>query len=243
MASRHLLIAGTGRAGTTALVQLLGACGLATGSDNLRYFTTSRAGLEHKLIADDAPYVVKQPFLSEDLGRFIAEGFDPGRIDAIVVPMRDLRHAAASRIQVFREHGLRTPGGLWRSRRPSAQLRILGESEHQLLMTAADHNIRVVLLNFPRFVNDAGYSWECLAPVLPGVDEATFIERHTSLMRPQLVSSLTYPRVHGAGLPGRPLGVAEGEVGDRPIAQAVAETSREGPGWMSPLGDDARAGR
>lgn len=196
MATRHLLIAGTGRAGTTALVQLLDACGLATGSGGLRYFASSRAGLEQKLLADDAPYVVKQPFLSEDLGRFIAEGFDPGRIDAIIVPLRDLRDAAASRIQVFRQHGLRFPGGLWRSLRPGVQLRVLAQSEHQLLMTAADHDIRVVLLNFPRFVNDAGYAWTCLGPVLPDVEQSTFLEQHAAFMEPQLVSSLSYP---GAG--------------------------------------------
>jgi pimeloyl-ACP methyl ester carboxylesterase len=190
---RHLLIAGTGRAGTTALVQLLDACGLATGSDTLRYFATSRAGLERKLITDDAPYVIKQPFLSEDLAGFITDGFDAGRIDAIIVPLRNLKDAATSRIQVFREHGLRSPGGLWRSLRPGVQLRVLGESEHQLLMTAAEHHIRVVLINFPRFVNDAGYAWTCLGPVLLGVDEGTFIEQHAALMRPQLVSSLTYP--------------------------------------------------
>jgi hypothetical protein len=191
--SRHLVIAGTGRAGTTALVQLLEACGLSTGSDDLRYFKTSRAGLERDLAADDAPYVVKQPYLSEELGQIIDEGLDSDRIDAVILPLRDLEDAAASRIQVFREHGLRSPGGLWRSLRPSVQRRALAEAEHRLLMTTAEHGIRVVTLNFPRFVEDPGYAWARLAPVLPGVDEPTFIERHSQLMQPRLISALRHP--------------------------------------------------
>jgi hypothetical protein len=189
MASRHLLIAGTGRAGTTALVELLGACGLQTGADELRYFKGTRAGLERTFVGDGSPYVVKHPYISEYLEDLVADGFDPARIDAVVVPLRDLRDSAASRIQVFADYGLRAPGGLWRSRRPGRQLTALAESEHRLLRTAAEHHIPLVLLNFPEFV----YAWRQLGPVLASVDTATFAEQHATLMQPRLVTSPRYP--------------------------------------------------
>jgi hypothetical protein len=193
MASRHLLIAGTGRAGTTALVELFGACGLETGAEELRFFKGTRAGLERTFVGDGSPYVVKHPYISEYLEDLVADGFDPARIDAVVVPVRDLRDSAASRIQVFADYGLRAPGGLWRSRRPGRQLTALAESEHRLLRTVAGNHIPLVLLNFPEFVNDADYAWRQLRPVLTSVDAATFAEQHAALMQPRLVSAPRYP--------------------------------------------------
>jgi hypothetical protein len=200
-ASRHLLIAGTGRAGTTALVELLEACGLDAGASGLKYFEGARAGLERKFVGDGSPHLVKHPYISEYLENLIADGFDPGRIDAIVVPIRDLRQSAASRIEVFSRDGVRVPGGLWRSRRPGLQLRTLAESEHRLFQTAAEHGIPVVLLAFPKFVNDAEYAWAQLKPVLPAIDAGIFSERHAELMKPRMVTSPHYPgRWRMAGL-------------------------------------------
>jgi hypothetical protein len=192
-ASCHLLIAGTGRAGTTALVQLLDACGLDAGTDDLRYVEAARAGLERKFRAESSPRVVKHPYISEYLNDLIADGFDPGRIDAILVPIRDLQESAASRIDVFAQHGVPAPGGLWRERRPGRQIQILAEEEHRLFQTAAEHSIPVVLLAFPKFVDDAAYAWNQLKPVLPDVDLGTFSTHHAALMRPGMVSSHHYP--------------------------------------------------
>ena len=192
-ASCHLLIAGTGRAGTTALVQLLDACGLDAGADDLRYFDAARAGLEREFRGDSSPRLVKHPYISEYLDDLIADGFDPGRIDAILVPIRDLEESAASRIDVFAQHGLRAPGGLWRERRPGRQTQILAEEEHRLFQTAAEHSIPVVLLAFPKFVNDAEYAWGQLKPVLPDVDAGTFSTHYAALMRPGMVSAHRYP--------------------------------------------------
>jgi hypothetical protein len=192
VSSQHLLIAGTGRAGTSVLVQLLGACGLETGIDDLRFNNSARAGLEQRLVAEGSPYVVKSPYLSEDLAAFIESGFDPSRIDAILIPLRDLDDAVASRIKVFIKSGYRAPGGLWRAKRPGSQRAILAESVHQLLLTAAEYRIRIVLFTFPRFVNDGTYAWECLKSVLPDVDEATFLQKHAELLRPELVSTLPH---------------------------------------------------
>jgi hypothetical protein len=183
----HLVIAGSGRTGTTVLVQLLAACGLDTGSDKLRYFSKARAGLESSL-SDDAPYVVKNPYLSEELSQIIESGFDPERIDGIILPLRDLDNAASSRIQRFVESGaVDTPGGLWKTRRPGAQKKLLAFSVHRLLVTTAEHRIPLHLIAYPRFVNDAAYAWQCLKPVLPDLDDETFFEKHHESIREEFV--------------------------------------------------------
>jgi hypothetical protein len=172
---------------------LLEACGLDAGSDDLRYFEGARAGLERKFRGESSPRLVKHPYISEYLDDLIGAGFDPGRIDAILVPIRDLQESAASRIDVFAQDGLRAPGGLWRERRPGLQTQILAEEEHRLLQTAAEHSIPIVLLAFPKFVNDSKYAWSQLKPVLPEVDAETFSTHHAALMRPAMVSPHRYP--------------------------------------------------
>jgi hypothetical protein len=187
MGSHHLVIAGTGRTGTTALVQLLDACGLATRAAHHTYDETARAGLESYLEADDAPYVIKAPYLSEDLAGIILAGFDPTRIDAIILPLRDLDDAVASRLRNFRQGGLTAHGGLWRAARPSHQRRLLTDAVHQLLWTAAMHSIPVVLLSFPKFVDDPVYACTCLHPLMSEMDEADLRKICAEVLRADLV--------------------------------------------------------
>ena len=193
MTPRHLLIAGTGRAGTTVLMQLLEACGLNTGAENLTYSGAVRAGLERTFDPEHSPYVVKHPYLSDDLAGLIDNGFDPALVDAVIVPMRSLDDAAASRIQVFSERGLLSPGSLWRKRRPGRQRCALAESLHGLLVTTSTNGIPVALVAYPRFVHDAAYAWKYLEPVLPTVERETFLASHADILRPEMVSVLHYP--------------------------------------------------
>src|SRR5271170_1882476 len=67
---RHLVIAGTGRAGTSFLVRYLTELGLDTtlarNGDRAGWDAEANAGLENMLISDaDLPYVVKSPWICE----------------------------------------------------------------------------------------------------------------------------------------------------------------------------------
>ncbi len=65
----HLVITGTGRSGTTFLVELLTYLGLDTGFDPVSVRSgidpVAHAGLERDIRSDDAPYVVKSPWFME----------------------------------------------------------------------------------------------------------------------------------------------------------------------------------
>ena len=82
----HVVIAGTGRAGTSFLVRFLNQCGLDTGSSTDTFDERTRAGLEHNLLDKHAPYVVKDPWLFT-----YCEGVDLGAVtvDALLVPVRE----------------------------------------------------------------------------------------------------------------------------------------------------------
>ncbi len=187
-ASRHLLIAGTGRAGTSFLVRYLTLLGLDTnlsrsGPDAV-WNEAANAGLEDLPLpnAGSLPYVIKSPWSYQVIHRALEAG--TLTFDAVVVPMRDLTEAAASRTIVeqralhgsipwmaeldrtWETHG-HTPGGIIYSLNPIDQARLLAVGFHQLLERLVRQDIPVILLSFPRLIADAPYLYAKLAPVLP----------------------------------------------------------------------------
>ena len=147
---RHVAISGTGRAGTTFLVELLTELGLDTGfSGDLssRLPPTSFGGLEHDIRDSAAPYIVKSPWLCE----YIDEAIDAEEIilEHIIIPIRSLEDAAESRRRVSALGG--AVGGLWRTKSSSegVQERILAHQLYKLLLSAASTHIPVTLLRFP----------------------------------------------------------------------------------------------
>ncbi len=69
MARHHIIISGTGRAGTTFLVQLLTELGLNTGFPNsqAQIDPNCNAGMEVDIRDPNAPYIVKSPWLCDYL--------------------------------------------------------------------------------------------------------------------------------------------------------------------------------
>jgi hypothetical protein len=187
---RHVLITGTGRAGTTALVTLLDECGLETGQERLKYHDYARAGLESTL-GPDSPRVVKSPYLAEELPGLLRNGLDPACIEWIVLPMRDIDAVVASRLANFRKRGLRAAGGLWRPEAipPSGNRDAMTLAVHGLLVVAAEHAIPVILLHFPRFIRDSEYAYRQLCPLFGGtLTTEQFAEVHRRVLKEEMIS-------------------------------------------------------
>ena len=108
--SEHVVITGTGRAGTTFLVELLTAVGCDTGfsSESIKMKDPQLpAGLERDIRKDICPFIVKSPWFC-DYADDILSQIDL-RITHVFVPMRDLFNAAESRRQMSRNN--RRDGG------------------------------------------------------------------------------------------------------------------------------------
>ena len=129
MVNSHILIGGTGRAGTTMLVQLFTILGFDTGF-TVEQVTkdvnpVSRAGLEFRLNGDKLPHVIKSPWLSEDIQDALDQ--DRIRVESAIVPIRDLFSAAESRRRVYYEASRlgkdpwAFPGSLWKVDDPRDQ--------------------------------------------------------------------------------------------------------------------------
>ncbi|WP_431509074.1 hypothetical protein [Variovorax sp. DAIF25] len=202
----HLLIAGTGRAGTTFLVQYLAECGLDThiARDQYRgYDEDANAGLEDLPLNDpDAPYVIKSPWLFEYVERVLAD--EQTVVDAVVIPMRGIVEAAASRTvnELRARHAMpglhddckqwetwgTTAGGVVYSLNPIDQARLLSLGFHELLHALVKRNVPIVLLDFPRFIEDPDYLHDALSATLgDGVDRASALRAHARVAEPSKV--------------------------------------------------------
>jgi hypothetical protein len=255
--SRHLLIAGTGRAGTSFLVRYLHALGLDTHiarhGDGL-WDEAAQAGLENLPVGvapGTLPYVVKSPWLTECIDQVLDEGMIA--IDAVVVPVRDLAEATTSRLVLERQaiqrspiwatgagHGWGVwsgaPGGALYSLHPLDQARILALGFHHLIQRLVAADIPVVLLDFPRMVDDGDYLFARLRPVLPaGTSAAQARAAHAAVADP------ARPRIAGERADGvenaaievialrrslveqRMAAQREGHAADGALAAAVAE--------------------
>lgn len=185
----HLVIAGTGRSGTSYLVRYLHQLGLQTelaGANGRPFWDESaNAGFETNfLIESDAPYVVKSPWFFEFIDEALAR--TDIQIDAAIITMRDLEAAASSRsileLQKIHSHYAamthmsRTwetwgviPGGILYSLNPLDQARLLAVGFHKVLQRLEEAGVPIVLLAFPRLIQDGDYLFRKLSQFLPGV--------------------------------------------------------------------------
>ena len=268
MSRHHVIISGTGRAGTTFLVQLLTALKLDTGYYNPTSFIAPKrwhgrlnlkrkidpkcnAGLELDIRQADAPYIVKSPFLCDDLDELIRE--DQIVVDHAIIPMRDLYSAAESRRVVDRNTRAapdeKVAGGLMNTKAPEEQESTLARMLHNLFFVIAKHDIPVTLLHFPRLVSDPEYLYKKLGFLFPDIGYDDFLQCFQEMSRPELVHDFkANSHAESSGMredaPGeeRPAGPLEHASG--PVLPAAAESDVPGflrrmARWMGSSGEDS----
>jgi hypothetical protein len=186
-----VIITGTGRAGTTFLVQLLTELRLDTGytpaSWRRDYDDHCAAGLEHDLADENSPRIVKNPSLCKTLPGLLKQGGIV--VEHAIIPVRSLDEAARSRIWIGGQGN--TPGGLTGTGIAEGQKAVLAENFHCLMHTLAEHDIPHTFLVFPRFVRDASYTWRKLRWLLVGIDHETFVAAFERTARPELIHVFT----------------------------------------------------
>ena len=191
---RHVIISGTGRCGTTFLVQLCTQLGLDTGYRDTRSAVHDNcdAGMEWDIRRLDSPYVVKSPLLCDWLGPVLESG--EVVIEHALIPMRDLHAAAESRRDVTRRarpsdvHSWGVRGGLYYAQdRPEDEEWILAAKLYELIHTLVVWDVPMTFLDFPRIVHDPAYLYEKLAFLLPGTTEDRFTAAFNAVARPELI--------------------------------------------------------
>jgi len=194
MPRHHTIISGTGRAGTTFLVQLLTELGLDTGFPNAhaQIYPNANAGMERDIRDPQAPYIVKSPWLCDYLDEVLQGG--EVVVDHAILPMRDLYSAAQSRRNVTSQADpslVNVPGGLWHTKEPGNQETILAMQLYELAHTLAKHDVPLVLLLFPRLITDPNYLYQRIRFVLGDINYDTFLKAFQVISRPELVHDFT----------------------------------------------------
>jgi hypothetical protein len=202
-ADGRIIITGTGRTGTTFLVQLFTALGFDTG------FTVeealgevdeiSKAGLERVFLDRVNPYVIKSPLFIDEL----MEALESRRIQihAAIIPMRDLFAAAESRRRVCAEaeargkSGALHPGSLWHTQIPEQQEEELAIQFHKAVFSLMRFDVPVIFPEFPLLVRDPRYLFRKMQPLMEehGVDQAEFLAAHARASRPDLIHDFRKP--------------------------------------------------
>jgi len=192
MKRHHIIISGTGRAGTTFLVQLFTALGIDTGftDPTSGLHENCDAGMEWSIRRPDAPYIIKNPNLCNSLDEILRDG--KIEIDHAFIPMRDLFSAAESRRDVTRRsdpaaYRKGAPGGLWRTTKPEEQEPALANELYKLIHTIAKWDLPVTFLYFPRFIHDPEYLYGKIKVALRGIAYERFLEAFKQVAKPELV--------------------------------------------------------
>ncbi len=195
--SSHVVIAGTGRTGTTFLVKLLTNLGLDTGFKPYDFyvFKEARAGLEINLLkAHSPPYIVKDPAFFE----YVEEVLDDEhlQLDCVILPMRDLQAAAESRRQVEKSSHPgnykpgHAPGGLIGADGASQEA-VLQEGLYRLMLSLSRANVPVILLHYPTLLYDRDYLYSKLKGLFPGTDCHEFSTIFDKTVDPGLINTLS----------------------------------------------------
>ncbi len=161
MSDRKIIITGTGRAGTTFLVAVLSDLGLDTGFRPGVTMDGHSGGLERAIENPDTPRIVKSPGYCTRLGRLLDDKVV--EVEHVIIPMRNLDVAAASRVRVAgygRFLGVR--GGLVGTRSAPRQRRVLTSMLAELMWAITRHDVPHTFIEFPRFAYDWQYTYEKL---------------------------------------------------------------------------------
>jgi hypothetical protein len=190
----RVLITGTGRAGTTLLVQVLTDLGFDTGfAADAPIDERVHAGLEQPLDDPGGPRIVKNPTVIRRLDALLGSGHVA--LEHVVIPIRDLDVAAASRVRNTRYGtNLTSQGGLVGTRNAAHQREALALLQYELFRVLAEHDIPHTLLAFPRFTTDAEYTYRKLSFLDPAIPPERWQDALARRVRPGLIHETALSR-------------------------------------------------
>jgi hypothetical protein len=173
MNSSHVIIGGTGRAGTTVLMQIFTLLDLDTGFSKEHALNKidkhTRGGLERSLFDKNLPTFIKSPHFCDEIKEAIASGLD---VKTAIIPLRNLKDAAMSRIansKVAAAKGANphlVAGGLWHCKSGDEQESVLAIKLYEFIESLVKSDTEIIFLDFPRFVLDPEYLYRMLKKLL-----------------------------------------------------------------------------
>ena len=207
-----VILAGTGRAGTSLIMQILTEMHYDTGMHSQSYGWNEniRAGMElplpfevsinekydyelktspgmAKKMLDEMPKILKSPDFSSILKCLIENKVI--EIEHIIIPMRDVNKVAESRIKVGLD--LKRPWQTWgvaEEGREKKQKIVLYGMLDRLFEVVFLYDIPYTVIKYPDMVYKLDYLLEKLKQIFPELDEKEFWRVCHNVVRPDLVT-------------------------------------------------------
>jgi len=171
-----IAIAGPGRSGTTVLTQLFSECGFSVPPKILgsTFFEDAQAGQESPIGSDSIYEVDKDPWAFE----YMKEE-DLVAYEFLIIPIRHITNAALSRSVQERFNRINSGNEMWRwDHSGTVAGGAIYRTDYQgiagvllnglwnLLEVASKTGTKILILNFPKFVQDFEYAWSKLGNIL-----------------------------------------------------------------------------
>lgn len=166
-----ILITGTGRCGTTFLIKLFSFLDFDTGYDRNNYekyiFSNCNSGMERQY--NDNYYILKNPTFIANIEQILKD--KSISIKNIIIPIRDLKSSAKSRVSHKNIYG-----GLWNAKDELSQIEFYKNILTNYIYIATKHEINTIFIDFDKMINDKIYLFNKLKNILDekNIDLETF---------------------------------------------------------------------
>ncbi len=167
-----VLITGTGRSGTTFLIELLTLLDLDTGFQRVNYtqyiFPNCGSGME--LDVTSPHKFLKNPEFIRDIRNVL----NTTTIQSVIIPIRNYTESASSRAQ----HGKAQAGGLWGNVTDAISQEVFYyQIMAQYLVSMVRYDIATVFIDFDRMIANHMYLYMKLKHILPSSISLDHFER------------------------------------------------------------------
>ena len=156
-----VFITGTGRCGTTFLIKLFSFLDFNTGYNrsnyNLSISSNCNSGMERDYNANY--YIIKNPRIMENIEHVIKD--TSIKIKNIIIPIRNLKKSAESRVKHGKLHG-----GLWNATDELSQINFYKNILTNYIVIATKYDINTIFIDFDKMINDKIYLFNKLKHIL-----------------------------------------------------------------------------
>ncbi len=166
-----ILITGTGRCGTTFLIKLFSFLDFNTGYDRTNYkksiSSNCNSGMERNYTANY--YILKSPLFINNIEDIVKD--TSIKIKTVIIPIRDLKMAANSRVKYEKSNG-----GLWNATDELSQINFYKNILTNYIVISTKYNINTIFIDFDKMINDKIYLFNKLKNILDekNIDLETF---------------------------------------------------------------------
>ena len=156
-----ILITGTGRCGTTFLIKLFSFLDFNTGYNRDNYkkfiFNNCNSGMERRY--NDKYYILKSPRFLSNIENIVKD--KSIKIKYVIIPIRDLKKSAISRIN----HGNKC-GGLWNAKDELSQILYYKDILSNYIYISTKYDIHTIFIDFDKMINNKTYLFNKLKIIL-----------------------------------------------------------------------------